>query len=132
MLIYCITIFKKTSLKRTGSSYIVWLKNNKTINLKNNDDNCFQYVLTVALNYQNFDKNPQRISKTKPFINQYDWKSINIRSHKEDCKKFESSNKSIALNILFVPYNTKEIRLACKSIHNFNMKKYVMIMIIVA
>ena len=46
---------QKTSLKRTGSSYIdspKWLKNKKaTINPKNNDDNCFQYALTVALNH---------------------------------------------------------------------------------
>ena len=104
---------QKTSLKRTGSSYIdspEWLKNKKaTINPKNNDDNCFQYALTVALNYQNIKKDPQRISKIKPFIDQYDWKGINFPSHKEDWKKFESNNKSIALNILFVPYNTKQI-----------------------
>ena len=30
--------------------------------------------------------------------------------HKKDWKKFELKNKSIALNMLFVPYNTKEIR----------------------
>ena len=46
---------QKTSLKRTGLSYIdspEWLKNKEaTINPKNNDDNCFQYALTVALNY---------------------------------------------------------------------------------
>ena len=58
---------QKTSLKRIGSSYIdspEWLKNKKaTINPKNNDDNCFQYALTVALNYQNIKKDPQRISK---------------------------------------------------------------------
>ena len=30
-----------------------WLKNKKaTINPKNNDDKCFQYALTVALNYK--------------------------------------------------------------------------------
>ena len=30
-----------------------WLKNKKaTINLKNNDDKCFQYALTVPLNYE--------------------------------------------------------------------------------
>ena len=67
---------QKTSLKRTGSSYIdspEWLKNKKaTINPKNNDDNCFQYALTVALNYQNIKKDPQKISKIKPFINKYD------------------------------------------------------------
>ena len=45
---------QKTSLKRTGSSYIdspEWLKNKKaTINPKNNDDNCFQYPIIVELN----------------------------------------------------------------------------------
>ena len=65
---------QKISLKR-GGSYIVstkWLKNKKaTINPENNDDNCFQYTLTVALNHQNIGKNPQRISKIKPFIDQY-------------------------------------------------------------
>ena len=93
---------QKTSLKRTGLSYIdspEWLKNKKaTINPKNNYDNCFQYALTVALNYQNIKKDPQRISKIKPFINQYDWKGINFPSHKEDWKKFESNNKSTAIN----------------------------------
>ena len=55
---------QKTSLKRTRSSYIdypEWLKNKKTINPKNNDGNCFQYALTVALNYQNIKRDPQRI-----------------------------------------------------------------------
>ena len=51
---------QKTSLDRTKSSYIdspKWLKNKKaTINTKNNDNNCFQYALIVALNYQNIKK----------------------------------------------------------------------------
>ena len=49
----------KISLSR-GGSYIdspEWLKNKKaTINPKNNDDKCFQYALTVALNYQQIKK----------------------------------------------------------------------------
>ena len=93
---------QKTSLKRTGLSHIdspEWLKSKKaTINPKNNDDNCFQYALTVSLNYQNIKNDPQRISKIKPFINKCDWKGINFPSQKEDWKKFESNNKSIALN----------------------------------
>ena len=36
-----------------------------TINPKNNDDKCFQYALTVPLNYQNIKNNPKRISKIK-------------------------------------------------------------------
>ena len=42
-----------------------------TINPKNKDDKCFQYTLTVALNYEKIKKDPQRISKSKPFIDQY-------------------------------------------------------------
>ena len=42
-------------------------------------------------------------------------KEISFPSHKKDCKKFESNNKSIAPNILYVPHNTKEIRHAYKS-----------------
>ena len=39
------------------------------MNRKNNNNNCFQYALTVALNYHNIKKDPQRISKIKPFVN---------------------------------------------------------------
>ena len=109
----------KISLDRKGRSYVdspKWLKNKKaTIDPKNNDDNCFQNPLTVALNDQSIKKDPQRISKIRPFINQCDWKGINFAPKQEkDWKKFESNNISIALNILFVPYNTEEIRLAYK------------------
>ena len=54
----------KISLSR-GGSYIAfpeWLKNKKaTINPKINNDKCFQYTLTVALNYEQIKKDPQRI-----------------------------------------------------------------------
>ena len=53
----------KTRLRR-GKSYIEspeWLKNKRaTINPKN-DDNCFQYAITVALNHQNIENHPERI-----------------------------------------------------------------------
>ena len=82
----------------------------KTINLKNKDDKCFQYALAVALNYQNIKKDLQKISKVKPFINQYNSKEISFPSHQKDYKKFKLNNKSIALNMLYVPHNTEEIR----------------------
>ena len=50
----------KISLNRTWRSMNEWLKK-ATINPKNNDNNCFQYALTVALNDQNIKKDPQRI-----------------------------------------------------------------------
>ena len=78
--------FQKIGLKR-GRSCIdspEWYKNKKAINPKNSDDKCFQYALTVAVNHQNIDKNPQKILKIKPFIDQYNWKEINFQSHSKD------------------------------------------------
>ena len=124
---------QKIILKR-GGSYIdspEWFKNKKAAtNPKNNDNNCFQYTLTVAWSYHNIRKKPQRKSKIKPFINQYDWKKIDFPSNKKDWKKSELDNKTIALNILFVPYNTEEIRLAYKSKHNFKRENQVILLMI--
>ena len=54
-----------------------WLKIKKaTINPKNNDDKCFHYALIDALNYEQIKSHSERISKIKPFIEQYDWKEI--------------------------------------------------------
>ena len=64
----------KISLNRGGLNIDSpkWLKNRKTtINPKNNDDKCFQYALTVALNHEQIKNNPERISKIKSFIDQY-------------------------------------------------------------
>ena len=105
----------KINLNR-GGSYIdspKWLKNKKaTINPKINDGKCFQYALTISLNYEKIKKDPQRISKINSFIEQYDWKEINFPSHKKNWKRFELNNKSITLNILYVSYNTEKIRYA--------------------
>ena len=58
-----------------GGSYIEspkWLKDKKcTVNQKNNDNKCFQYAKTLALNFNKIDKHPQRISRIKPFIENY-------------------------------------------------------------
>ena len=54
----------KISLNQ-GGSYIdspKWLKNKKAnINPKNSDDKCFQYAITVSLNYEQMKKDPQGI-----------------------------------------------------------------------
>ena len=56
----------KISLNK-GGSYIdspKWLQNKKaTKNPKNNDDQCFQYAITVALNHEKIRKDPQKIAK---------------------------------------------------------------------
>ena len=123
----------KISLNR-GGSYIdspKWLKNkNATINHKNNDDKCFQYAITMALNHEQIKKDPQRITKTKPFIDQYNWKEINFPPHKRDWKEFEKNNKKLVRNILYVPYNTEEIRNAYKSKYNLERENQVILLMI--
>ena len=82
--------FNKISINR-GGSYIdspKWLKDKKsTINPINNDYKCFQYVVTLALNLDKIRKNPQRISKIKPFTDQYNWKDIDFPGTSKDWKK---------------------------------------------
>ena len=107
-------IFHKVDLKRSGSYIVIpeWIKNKgATINCQNDDDDkCFQYAITIALNYDEIEKHHQRVNKVKPFIDQYNWKNINFPSHVGDCKKFELNNKFIALNVLYVPEGEKTMR----------------------
>ena len=89
-----------------GGSYIDspdWIKNKKaTINPINKKDNkCFQFVATVALNYDEIKNDPQRITKIKSFINKYNWEGINFPSKKDDWKKIEKNNVTITINVLY-------------------------------
>ena len=59
-----------------------WLRSKKES--ITNEDNCFQNALNDSLDYQKIKKDPQKISKLKPYINQYNWKDINFPSQKED------------------------------------------------
>ena len=124
--------FNKISINR-GRSYIdspKWLKNKKsTINSKNNDYKCFQYAVTFALNLDKINGHPQRIPKIKPFIEQYNWKDIDFPSTSKDWKKFELNNE-IALNILYVPHNTKKIETAHQSKYNLTREKQVILLMI--
>ena len=73
-----------------------------TINLKNTDDNFFQYAATVALNYKKINWNPEKVSDIKPFINKHNWKGINQPSKIDDWETFEQNNPTIVLNILHI------------------------------
>ena len=75
-------------------------------------------------------KNLQRISNLKPYIDQYNWEEIDFPLERGDWRKFELNNKSVTLNILFVPYNTEKIRLAYTSKHNFKRENQVILLMI--
>ena len=63
----------RTNFNHGGSyvDYPDWIKSKKAtishINIK--DNKCFQYAVTVPLNYEEIKKDPKRITKVKPFIN---------------------------------------------------------------
>ena len=124
--------FNKISINR-GGSYIdspKWLKDKKsTIDQKNNDHKCFQYAVTLALDLDKINDHPERISKIKSFIEEYNWKDIDFPSTSKDWKKFELNNE-IALNILYVPHNTKKIEIAYKSKHNLTREKQVILLMV--
>ena len=77
-----------------------------------NGDNNFRNALDDWLNYQNIERDPERISKLKPCIKKYNWEGTEFPAGPKDWKKLERNNKIIALNILFVQHNTKKIRIA--------------------
>ena len=124
--------FNKISLNRSGS-YIdssQWLKIKKsTINPINNDDKCFQYAVTLALNLDKIRKKPQRISKIKHFIDQCNWKDIDFPSTSKDWRKLELNNK-IALNILYAPHNTRKIQVAYRPKQNLTCNKHLILLMI--
>ena len=124
--------FNKTSINR-GGSYIdspKWFKDKKSIiNPKNNDNKCFQYAVTLALNLDKIKKNAHRVSKFKPFIEKYNWEDIDFPSTSKDWKKFESNNE-VALKILYVPHNTKKINIAYKSKNNLTQEGQIILLMI--
>ena len=104
--------------------------NNNNNNNNDNNNNEFKNALDDAINYQTIEKHPERVSKLKPYINKYNWKGINFPATPKDWKRFELNNKAIALNVLYIPHNTKAISVAYKSEYNNKRKKQVTLVMI--
>ena len=108
--------FQKTEIKR-GESYIMspdWIASKKaTINPKNQKYNeYFKWSIIAGLNYNKInEKELKKIEKFKRI-------DADISSHQRDWKELEQNNTLISLNILFVPHNSEELKLAYKSSYN--------------
>ena len=96
--------FQKIYIIR-AESYIKspdWLVNKgATINPKNEKDNkCFQWSIISGLNYNKIkEKELKKILKFKRV-------DTDFSSYQRDWEEFEQNNTSIALNVLFVSYNS--------------------------
>ena len=78
-----------------------WIKNKKaTINPVNRKDNkYFQYPLTVTLNYEEIEKDPEKTTKFKPFISKYKLGRNKLSIAKRRLEKVWENNAAIALNV---------------------------------
>ena len=126
--------FNRVSISK-GGSYIEspkWLNDKKrTVNQKNNDNKCFQYAATLALNFDKVTSHPERITKKiKSFINKYNWNDINFPAKRKDWNRFEVNNKNVALNILYVPFNTEKIEIAYRSKYNLVRDNQIILLMI--
>ena len=119
--------FQKIDIGR-GESYIMspdWIVSKKaTINPKNEKDNeCFKWSIIGGLNYNKInEKELKKIEKFKRV-------DTDFSSYQREWEEFEQNNTSIALNILFVSYNSEEIKLAYKSNYNKRKNQIILLMI---
>ena len=120
--------FQKIDIRR-GESYIMspdWIASKKaTINPKNEKDNkCFQWSIIAGLNYNKIkEKELKKLLKFRRV-------DTDFSSYQRDWEEFEQNNTSIALNVLFVSYNSEEIKLAYKSRYNNKRKNHVILLMI--
>ena len=105
--------FMKIDIRR-AESYIMSpdqiVNKETTINPKNQKDNkCFQWSIISGLNYNEIkEKELKKMLKFKRV-------DTDFSSYQREWEKFEQNNPSVALKILFLPYNSKEIKLVYKS-----------------
>ena len=78
----------------------------------------------------NFKKNAQRISNLAPFADNYNRKAITFPAGSPDFKTFERNNKNIALNVLSVQPNKKELYTTYISKFNKEPEKQAIILMI--
>ena len=87
-----------------GNTYIPLpkaLRNKEAIiNPQNKDEECFKWCITIALNYQEGQNHPERITKElREQAEQYNWEGISFPVSLKDIDKFEKNNKGIFVNV---------------------------------
>ena len=80
-----------------------WINNQKaTINPQNNDYKWFQYTLTAALNREIIGGgDSQRITRIRPFIDQYNWKEKILSQGQKTGKSLKQTTKESLLMFYF-------------------------------
>ena len=119
-----------------GSSYNElpeWMKSKKAvINSQNKDEECFKWAVIAALHHEEIKEDHQRISRLRPYENQYNWKGVKFPVSIKKIDKFEKNNPGIAVNMLFSNEKgqKKNIYTVRRSEPNVKCKKHVNLLMI--
>ena len=84
-----------------------------------------------ALHYEEIKKDHQRISRLRPFENQYNWKWLEFPVSIKKINKFDKNHPGIAVNVLFSNKKNENIYTACRPERNVKCKKQVDLLMIV-
>ena len=82
----------------------------------------------VALNYEEIELHPERVSNIKPFINKYNCNGIKCPQKIDDWKTLKKNNPKIAPNVLYI--KETEICPAYISKINSNFEKQIILLMI--
>ena len=75
-------------------------------------------------------KTRKEFQELKLYINKYNWEGTDFPEGAKEWIKVERNNKTIALNVLYVQYNTKTVSVAYRLEYNNKHKKQVILLMI--
>ena len=95
------------------------------LNPKSNDNKFFQYSITLSLYHKEIGNNFNRITKIKPYVNNFNWNNINFPLINQDYETFEINGENSSLNIC--QFNNEKISQIYKS--NYDKKQVNLLLI---
>ena len=111
-----------------------WIKSKKAvINPQKKDEECFKWAIITTLYHEEIKKDRQRISRLRPYENQYNWEGLDFPVSIKKIDRFEKNNPEISVNVLFnnKKNQKKNIYTTCRSRRNGKCKKQVNLLMIV-
>ena len=98
-----------------GNSWFVlpeWIKRKRAvINMKNEDEECFKWCVTRALNP--VDKNVERISQElRKQSEELNWKGIDFPMEVDKIDRFEKNNLFVSINVFYLDGSVQPLRIS--------------------
>jgi hypothetical protein len=96
-----------------GHSFIptpIFIKNKQcTTNVKNNDNKCFLYSILAILKRDIVTVNRNRPEKLRPYLNELNYKEVDMPMKISNISKFERANPQLCINVIkFTPFSNEQ------------------------